>query len=412
MPRHAKKISQGNAAAEHLSVGILALCFPMPAIKAIIADCERQARRARDLPPAVMVFFVIAMSLFPDVGYQSVLRWLLNGLEWLGNADFAVCAKSSLAAARKRLGAEPLRRIHEQFAQPLADPRLSGSYWKKFHLVAIDGSTLALQDTPENSETFGRSANQSGRGAWPLARFVAVVEVGTHLIFKAALGAYRESEITLARKIIGCLEPGMLCLADRLFPGFDLWKAAAARGCALVWRAKIGLKLSHVKTLPDGSWLAHWLPQEKRRRKDGPKPELVRVVEYKLRDKDKKETSEVYRLITTILEPEVASAKELAALYPQRWEIELSIKESKTVLRKGKITLRSKLPDLVEQEFWGLLLAHYAVRKMMAQAASEREMDPDELSYQGGLEIIKAKIAGPALPFPPGGATVHPGKAL
>ena len=124
-------------------------------------------------------------------------------------------------------------------------------------------------------------------------------------------------------------------------------------------------------------------------------------MEYKLRDKQKKDTGEVYRLITTILDPEQASAKELAALYPQRWEIELTIKESKTVLRKGRPTLRSKLPDLVEQEFWGMLLAHYAVRKMMAQAAMERRVDPDELSYQGGLEIIKARIAGPALHISP-----------
>lgn len=373
----------------------------MAAINAIIAECKCHAQRERDLPPAVMVFFVIGMSLFPDVGYQSVLRWLLNGLQWLGNADFTVCVKSSLAAARKRLGPDLLRRIHEQLAQPLADPKLSGSYWKGFHLVAIDGSTLALQDTKQNSEKYGRPSNQNGEGAWPLARFVAIVEVGTHLIFKAILGTYHDSEITLAREIIGCLRPGMLCLADRLFPGFELWRDAAASGCALVWRTKVGLNLVHFKTLPDGSWLAHWHANRTHRRKGCTKSQLVRVVDYRLGDKGKENVSEAYRLITTILEPEVASAKELVALYPQRWEIELSIKESKTVLRKGKITLRSKLPELVEQEFWGMLLAHYAVRKMMAQAATRREIDPDELSYQSSVEIIKAKLAGAALHFSP-----------
>ena len=401
MARHAKKISRGNAASEHLSAGVLALCFPMSVVSSIIAECNCGARRKRDLPATVTAFFVIALSLFPDVGYQSVLRWLLNGLEWLGCGDFTLCVKSSLAAARKRLGSVPLRRIHEQLAKPLADANLSGSFWKGFHLVAIDGSTLALQDTLENSSKFGRSSNQAGEGAWPLARFVAIVEVGTHIIFKAALGIYRDSETALARKIIEHLGPGMLCLADRLFPGFDLWKETAARGCALVWRAKAGLVLSPVKTLPDGSWLAHWHPKAKSRRKGGPEPELVRVVEYRLRDKGSKGTGEVYRLITTILDADLASAKELAALYPQRWEMELSIKESKTILRKGRPTLRSKLPDLVEQEFWGMLLAHYAVRKMMAQAAVDRKIDPDELSYQGGLEIIKARIAGPALLPPP-----------
>jgi hypothetical protein len=405
MSRHAKK-TQGNAAAEHLSAGVLALCFPMPAIKSLLADCRALAQRTRDLPPEVMVFFIIAMSLFPDVGYQSVLRWLLNGLHWLGNPSFTLCVKSSLADARKRLGGAPLRRIYEHFALPLAHLGLRGSYWKKFHLVALDGSTLALQDTPENALTYGRPSNQNGDGAWPLARYVALAEVGTHLIFKAVFGRSHDSEITLSRKIIARLKPGMWCLADRLFPGFELWQEAAATGCALVWRAKVGLALTHLKTLPDGSWLAHWQPS-KQERKKGRKlqPQTVRVVEYQLRDpaaaEGQQEPGNVYRLITTILDPAVADAQELAALYPQRWEIELSIKESKTVLRKGRSTLRSKLPDLVEQEFWGMLLAHYAVRKMMAEAALDHHLDPDDWSDQGGVEIIKSKLAGPALPFPP-----------
>ena len=401
MSRYAKDISRGNAAAKHISAGILALCFPMPAIQSIIAECKCQAQRKRDLPPAVMVSFIIALSLFPDVGYQSVLGWLLNGLTWLGGSDFTLCAKSSLADARKRLGPDPLRKVHERFALPLSDPNLTGSYWKKFHLVAIDGSTVALQDTKENAGKYGRPSNQKGEGAWPLARFVAIVEIGTHLIFKAAFGTYHDSEITLARKIIGHLRPGMLCLADRLFPGFELWREASSNGCDLVWRCKLGITLAHIKTLPDGSWLAHWHASKKKRGEDIQKPQLVRVIDYKIRDKGKDNTDEVYRLITTILDPNVASAKELAALYPQRWEIELSIKESKTVFRKGKVTLRSKLPELVEQEFWGMLLAHYAVRKMMALAAGKYDADPDDLSYQSGLEIIKAKLAGPSLPFPP-----------
>ena len=243
-----------------------------------------------------------------------------------------------------------------------------------------------------------------------MARFVAIVEVGTHLIFEAILGTYRDSETALARQIIGHLKPGMLCLADRLFPGFEFWRESASSGCALVWRAKIGVNLTHFKTLSDGSWLAHWHPNRMYYRKGTVQPQLVRVVEYKLNDKAKKNATETYRLITTILDPEVASAKELVALYPQRWEIELSIKESKTVLRKGKITLRSKLPVLVEQEFWGMLLAHYAVRKMMALAATQQEIDPDELSYQSSIEIIKAKLAGVTLHFSPKEMSPNPCK--
>jgi hypothetical protein len=413
MARYAKPISAGNSNIQHLSCGVLALCFPMSEVKRVLEECRRLGKRTRDLPPQVMVFFVIALSLFPDVAYQGVLRWLLSGLRWLGSSttkdqDRSACAKSSLADARWRLGAEPLRRLHEQLARPLSDSRLPGSYWKGRHLVALDGSLLALQDTKENAEFYGRPSNQKGAGAWPLARFVALAEVGTHILFKAVWGTYHDSEITLARKLVGALESNMLCLADRLFPGFGFWKEASAGGSALVWRAKIGLPLTPLRTLEDGSWLAHWHPSSRDQAHAGEPPHLVRVVEYQLDqrtgDGDQPPAcgkQETYRLLTNLLDPAQGSALELAALYPQRWEIELSIQENKSILRKGRLTLRSKSPEMVEQEFWGLLLGHYVVRKMMALAALETGADPDTLSYRECAQIIIIHVAGPALPLPP-----------
>jgi len=233
-----------------------------------------------------------------------------------------------------------------------------------------------------------------------LARFVALVESGTHLIFGANLGGYHDSEITLAKALAAKLRPGMLCLADRLFPSYGLWRQFARSGAHLLWRAKAKMPLRKIASLPDGSYLAHWLPEEGR--KKGAKAIVVRVVEYKLKDASNAKSGEdIYRLLTTILDPTEASATELAKLYPQRWEIEITIKESKTILRKGKITLRSKMPALVKQEFWGMILAHYLVRKMMAQAAMDTGRDPDKLSYEGSIEIIKSTLAGPALSFSP-----------
>ncbi len=136
----------------------------------------------------------------------------------------------------------------------------------------------------------------------------------------------------------------------------------------------------------------------KRSGKKGSEAVVVRVIEYKLTDPGAAgDKGEIYRLITTILDPAMATAAELAALYPQRWEIEITIKEGKTILRKGRITLRSKIPELVRQEFWGMILAHYLVRKMMAQAALDKKRDPDELSYEGSIEIIKSTQTGPVL---------------
>jgi hypothetical protein len=407
MARHAKTLSVGNDNTRHLSMGVLALCFPVPKVQAIIDECGKSSRRIRDLPSAVVVFYVLALNLFPGIGYQSVLRWLLSGLQWLGNGSLRISGKGALSAARQRLGADPMRRLHQQMAVPLADPALSGCYWKGMHTVALDGSTLALQDTKSNSAHFGRSSNQNGAAAYPMARFVALAETGTHLIFAAELGGYRKSEIKLTEKLLSRLQPGMLCLADRLFPGYALWKKAAATGAHLLWRAKATLKLERIEQLSDGSWLARWSRSSKKPR-GKPESLVVRVIEYRLKQAGQHEEAvgaqgkqEVYRLLTTILDPEKAPATELAEFYPQRWEIELTFNEGKRILRRGRITLRSKVAELVEQEFWGLLLAHYLVRKMMAQAALKRGIDPDEISYQGSVEILKSTQAGPVLCFSP-----------
>ena len=412
MARCSKTLPQGNDATQHLSLGILALNFPTVRIQEIIKDCDRCSQRVRDLPAVVVVFYILALSLFPGVGYESVLRWLLTGLQWFGNKNLRISGKGALSAARTRLGEAPLKSLFEKMALPMADPHLRGCFWKGLHLVAWDGSTLALQDTKTVSEEFGRSSNQHGQSAWPQARFVALVEIGTHLIFAAALGGYRASEIGLAHELVGELKTGMLCLADRLFPGFELWQQASAQGAHLLWRVKIGLTLKPVEVLSDGSYLADWLPESGQRKQQ--KPVRVRVIEYRLQSKPKvqeprsRADAETYRLMTTILDPSFASATELAQLYPERWEIELSIKETKTGMRCGMATLRSKTPKLVRQEFWGLLLAHHAVRKTMALAALDVDKDPDRLSFAKCIEIVKTTQTGPVLSFPPSKKSSHP----
>lgn len=412
MARCSKTLPQGNDATQHLSLGILALNFPTVRIQEIIKDCDRCSQRVRDLPAVVVVFYILALSLFPGVGYESVLRWLLTGLQWFGNKNLRISGKGALSAARTRLGEAPLKSLFEKMALPMADPHLRGCFWKGLHLVAWDGSTLALQDTKTVSEEFGRSSNQHGQSAWPQARFVALVEIGTHLIFAAALGGYRASEIGLAHELVGELKTGMLCLADRLFPGFELWQQASAQGAHLLWRVKIGLTLKPVEVLSDGSYLADWLPESGQRKQQ--KPVRVRVIEYRLQSNPKvqeprsRADAETYRLMTTILDPSFASATELAQLYPERWEIELSIRETKTGMRCGMATLRSKTPKLVRQEFWGLLLAHHAVRKTMALAALDVDKDPDRLSFAKCIEIVKTTQTGPVLSFPPSKKSSHP----
>lgn len=389
MARHARRLPVGEDNTLHLSMGVMALCFPLAEVRKVISECGRASKRVRDLPAPLVAYYVIGLSLFPRAGYEAVLGWLLCGVGWLNGTVPRPSGKGALSRARARLGAEPMRRLFARLARPLGRTDLPGGHWRGLQVVALDGSTLALQDTPDNARDFGYGGNQNGRSAYPMLRFTALVEVGTRLIFAAACGAYRQSETSLAREVLPELRAGMICLADRLFPSPELWRTARGTGAELVWRAKVGLKLKRLRVLADGSWLARW--------GEGANAQQVRVVEYRLTEGG----AEVYRLLTTLLDPAQAPAMELAGLYPQRWEIELSVREGKGVLRQGQLTLRSKTAELVRQEFWGLLMAHHVVRKMMAQAALAEGRDPDELSFKHSVEIVRQHQTAPVGAFSP-----------
>lgn len=256
-------------------------------------------------------------------------------------------------------------------------------------MVSLDGSCLDLADTAENCAAFGRPGAGRGASAFPQLRFVALVENGTHVLFGARLGSFAEGETTLAHDALPALRPGMLCLADRQFFGHVLWQAAAARGADLLWRVKRNLRLPRETVLADGSYLTTIYQSEKdRRRKTA--GTRVRVVEYRLEGIAGAES--LYRLVTTIFDPAAAPAAELAALYHERWEIEGALAELKTQLRGARMVLRSKTPELVRQEFWGLLLARFAVRGLMHEAALRADEDPDRLSFLHAVRVVRRKL--------------------
>jgi len=266
-------------------------------------------------------------------------------------------------------------------------------------LVSLDGSSLDVADTAENGVAFGYPGASRGESAFPKLRFVALVENGTHVLFDAKLGRYADGETTLAHDVVHALRPGMLCLADRYFFGCALWRAATAAGADLLWRVKGNLRLPRATVLADGSYLSTVYPSEKDRR-HATNGVQVRVVEYRLEGVAGAEP--LYRLVTTILDPAQAPATDLAALYHERWEIEGALAELKTRLRGAQVVLRSKTPDLVRQEFWGLLLAHFAVRGLMHEAALRADEDPDRLSFLHAVRVVRRKLPLLAA-FPPSG---------
>jgi hypothetical protein len=391
MARTVAGLPQGVRLTDFISLGVVAATFPLQRIHAILAQTGRASERSRDLPAHVMVYYVIALALYMQVSYGEVLRCLLEGVEWLLGAGGRVRAtgKSGISQARTRLGSEPLRRLHDETVHPIAQPPTRGAWYRGRRLVSLDGSTLDVADTWENQQAFGRPGSSRGHAAFPQIRLVSLVENGTHVLFGSRLGACRVGEVTLAREVLAHLAPGMLCLADRNFFSYGLWKQAAATGADLVWRVKVGALLPCQQRLADGSYLSHIYPSARARRKDR-QGVTVRVVEYTLSGVAHAEPR--YRLVTTVLDPERAPAEELAALYHERWEIETALDELKTHLRGARITLRSKTPDLVLQETYGLLLAHFAVRGLMHEAALMADVDCDELSFVHAVRVVRRKL--------------------
>ena len=338
-----------------------------------------------------MVYYVIALALFMQSSYREVLRCLLEGLTWLVNptVKIKVAGKSGISQARTRLGVEPLRRLHDEVVRPIAVESTKGAWYRGWRLVSLDGSTIDVADERLNEEAFGRPGASRGRSAYPQLRFISLVENGTHVLFGTQVGAFSVGEITLANGILPYLEPGMLCLADRQFFGFRLWNEARGTGAHLLWRIKKNVRLPLEKRLVDGSYLSRIYPSERDRRQET-NAVAVRAIEYRLKGVAGAES--IYRLVTTILDHKQAPAKELAALYHERWEVETALDELKTHLRGSKIVLRSKTPDLVHQEFYGLMMAHFAVRGLMHEAALKADEDPDRLSFVHAVRVVRRKL--------------------
>lgn len=397
-------LPSGIRISDHISLGVIARAFPPERVQQILAETGKASQRERDLPAQVMVYYAIALALYMGSSTREVLRCLLEGLRWLWGAEAVkVAGKSGISQARSRLGEAPLRRLYEQVVQPIATRATKGAWYRQWRLVSLDGSCLDVGDTPENGAHFGTPGASRGESAFPQLRFVALVENGTHVLFGARLGRYTDSETTLAHTALAALRPGMLCLADRQFFGHALWQGAAGTGADLLWRVKCNLRLPRETVLADGSYLTTVYPSEKdrRHRSSGVR---VRVVEYRL--EGVAEAEPLYRLVTTILDAAIAPAAELAALYHERWEIESALAELKTQLRGARVVLRSKTPELVKQEVWGLLLAHFAVRGLMHEAALQADEDPDRLSFSHAVRVVRRKLPQFAA-LPPSGQACH-----
>ena len=399
MSRRVATLPEGSRVSDYISLGVIAKTFPPAKVRSVLAATNKTSIRRRDLPAHVVVYYVIALALYMQSSYREVLRCLLEGVQWLldPSSPVKVAGKSGISQARTRLGWEPMRQLHDEVVRPIAEPVSKGAWYRRWRLVSLDGSTLDVADEALNEAAFGRPGASRGRSAYPQIRFVSLVENGTHVLFGSQMADYATGETTLARSVLGSLQGGMLCLADRQFFGFAIWTQAQASGADLLWRIKKNMRLAIDQRLPDGSYLSRIYRSERDRRQQTKGVE-VRVIDYRL--EGVVEAEPIYRLLTTIRDHDSAPAQELAALYHERWEIETALDELKTHLRGARIVLRSKTPDLVRQEFYGLMMAHFAIRSLIHEAALKADEDPDRLSFLHAVRVIRRKLPA-AVAIPP-----------
>lgn len=415
MARTAATVPAGVRLADYISLGVLTASFPLETVQAVLAHTGRESERERELPAHVMVYYAIALALYADVSTREVLRCLLEGVRWLGDValEDEPTGKTGISKARTRLGASPLEALYREVVTPVAAEGTPGAWYRGWRVMSLDGTTLDVSDTEANARAFGRPSSARGvntAGAFPQLRVVGLLETGTHVIAGAQLGPCGTSEVRLAAAVVPHLTGEMLCLADRGLLGFDLWRTAAATGAALLWRAGVTFTLPIAERFADGSYRSELRWNASCQSADRT-PIPVRVIEYTLPDVPKAKGS--YRLVTSVLEPARAPATELATLYHERWEMETAFDEFKTHLRGAQRVLRSKTPELVRQEAWGFLLAHFALRALMHEAALgalPRARDPDTMSFTHALRVTRRTLPHLAA-IPPSGpraATARP----
>lgn len=393
----------------YLSLGVIARVYRRDLVDEVIAETRRKEKRNRLLPARLVVYYVIALALFFGEAYEEVMRKMIGGLRFVSAWERAwrVPTPSALCQARQRLGEAPLRRLFEQAAVPVATRATIGAWLAERRLMAVDGVTLDVADTAENEAAFGRPGSRTGQGgAFPQVRVVGLGECGTHAVVAAELGPYRTGERELAHGVLADMQAGMLVMFDRGFFSYDFFARARQTGADLLFRVTSSLTLPVLQQLPDGSYLSAitgkgigapaTLGRARQRAATG-QAIIVRVVEYRVTDR---EAGETYRLITTITDWQDAFAPDLAAAYHQRWEFEIALDEIETHQIAHSRILRSKSPEMVRQEIWGILLAHYAIRTLMVEAAHDADIDPDRLSFIRSLRVIRREADGSA-DFPP-----------
>jgi hypothetical protein len=387
-----REIGAESKFSQELTLDAIARAVPLPDIQAVLDAEGIRTERERKLNMVVTVLLTIAMNLFTHASIGEVMRKLAQGLRYIWpDPEYSLPKDGAISTRRYQLGARPLVALFHRVCRPLATPQTPGAFLFDLRLMAIDGTTEDVADTPENVAAFGRLHAARGDSAFPQVKGVYLVECGTHAIVDAGFWPGQTSERIGGLRMLRSVGSGMLVMWDIGFHSFDMVQTTLDRGAQVLARLSAQVKPQLVRRLPDGSHLATIRPSAYARRQQG-ECLLVRVIEYTITDPNLPHAGETHRLLTTLLDPERYPALDLACAYHERWEIELVIDETDTHQRLAARPLRSLKPVGVIQELYALLVAHYAIRCLMHEAAVQADIDPDRVSFTHALQVLQAAI--------------------
>ncbi len=404
-----------------IGIGTLTRLVPRELAEEVLLSLGRMEQRKSKLPARVVVYFVMALALFYGDGYEEVMRKLVSGLDYMGTwkGEWKVPTAGALCRARQRLGAEVVRELYERVSVPCAMRSTKGAWLAGRRLMAVDGFGMEAPDSEENAAHFGY-AGKKGRSAFPFVRIAALAECGTHAVVAAEIAKDGEGEETLARRIFagGALDSEMIVMADAGLYSYANFRMVIDAGADALFRVGANLDLPALEWLPDGSYLSYIADSTEKAKNNyrlrhglvklTDLPGIyVRAVDYEITDRG--DGDGIITLVTNITDPEEIPAVELAAAYHERWEAELVFDELKVHQRGQGMILRSKKPELVEQEIWGLLLTHYGIRSLMREAADQADIDPDRLSFIRALRVIRRQVTGQAAFSPSETGSSDPG---
>jgi len=388
-----RQITKSAKFVDEVRLQALETAIPYETLQAVVQSHHIQRQRKRKLSAEMGLLLGICMNILSALSLTQVLNKMVQGLRYVWpDPDLRPASKGAISQLRYEQGARPMVDLFHRVCKPMATLQTKGAFLGPWRLMGIDGTTECMADTPDNLDAFGRhSSGYHGDAAFPQGQVVFLAEIGTHAIVDAGIWPVHTTERLGAKRMLRSVTAEMLVLWDAGMHSFAMIQAVLARQAHFLGAAPTKIQVQRLRCLPDGSWLVK-LFENPKKQKSTNSPLLLRLIEYTFSDPALPSYQKTRRLFTSLLDEQAYPARLLANRYHERWEVEIVVDEADSHQRQPSQVFRSKHPVGMIQEFYGLLIAHYAIRKIMLDSAHWVGVDSDQISFTNALRIIQNAI--------------------